>query len=269
MSFQDLGAGPARGPANRGPSGDGTQRLAASIFQLKTAVNTYQKDVNTLGTPKDTPKLREKLAKTNAHISELAKKATDELKAASGRDHTANVGLERKRQDTKLAADLQRVLNDFSKAQREALDREKKYIPYVPKESQNPDSLHIQVEGGSRDERQTLLVQQQRQEVLNLEADLDYNEALIVEREEGIRDIQGQILEVHETFKDLAQLVQEQGSSIDLIDSNLVSTDESMIRANKELRGAAKRQKSNASTACCLMVFFSLALIIIVFVMVA
>lgn len=53
-----------------------------------------------------------------------------------------------------------------------------------------------------------------RQEVLNLEADLDYNEALIVEREEGIRDIQGQILEVHETFKDLAQLVQEQGSSI-------------------------------------------------------
>lgn len=47
-----------------------------------------------------------------------------------------------------------------------------------------------------------------------MDVDLDYNEALIVEREEGIRDIQGQILEVHETFKDLAQLVQEQGSSI-------------------------------------------------------
>ena len=61
MSFQDLGAGPSRVPANRGAGGDGTHRLAASIFQLKTAVNTYQKDVNTLGTPKDTPKLREKL----------------------------------------------------------------------------------------------------------------------------------------------------------------------------------------------------------------
>jgi hypothetical protein len=52
---------------------------------------------------------------------------------------TSFLQLDKKRQDTKLAADLQRVLNDFSKAQRDALDREKKYIPYMAKETQDPN----------------------------------------------------------------------------------------------------------------------------------
>lgn len=42
-----------------------------------------------------------------------------------------------------------------------------------------------------------------------------FNEAIIEEREQGIQEIQRQIIEVNEIFKDLAVLVHEEGATID------------------------------------------------------
>lgn len=44
--------------------------------------------------------------------------------------------------------------------------------------------------------------------------ELVYNEAIIEEREHGIQEIQHQIGEVNEIFKDLAVLVHDQGAMI-------------------------------------------------------
>ena len=50
-----------------------------------------------------------------------------------------------------------------------------------------------------------------RQEVLQLDNEVVFNEAIIEERELAIQEIQQQIGEVHEAFKDLATLVHAQG----------------------------------------------------------
>ena len=63
MSFQDIEAGRPFGSRRGLMNGkqDPTQAVAAGIFQINTAVSTFQRLVNTLGTPKDTLDLREKL----------------------------------------------------------------------------------------------------------------------------------------------------------------------------------------------------------------
>lgn len=63
MSFQDLESGRSVGPRRGFMNGkqDTTQAVASGIFQINTAVSTFQRLVNTLGTPKDTPELRDKL----------------------------------------------------------------------------------------------------------------------------------------------------------------------------------------------------------------
>jgi syntaxin 7 len=70
MSFQDLEAGNARGLPRRGGGGragaaaagaGASQAVASGVFQINTAVSTFQRLVNTLGTPKDTPDLRERM----------------------------------------------------------------------------------------------------------------------------------------------------------------------------------------------------------------
>ncbi|CAL5330363.1 unnamed protein product [Camellia sinensis] len=57
-----------------------------------------------------------------------------------------------------------------------------------------------------------------------LENDIVFNEYIIEEREQGIEEIQQQIGEVNEIFKDLAVLVHEQGVMIDDISSNIESS---------------------------------------------
>lgn len=64
MSFQDLESGRPLAQSRRdyiNAKQDPTQAVASGIFQINTAVSTFQRLVNTLGTPKDTSELREKL----------------------------------------------------------------------------------------------------------------------------------------------------------------------------------------------------------------
>lgn len=50
--------------------------------------------------------------------------------------------------------------------------------------------------------------------MLLLDNEIVFNEAIIEEREQGIQEIQQQIGEVNEIFKDLAVLVNDQGTLI-------------------------------------------------------
>lgn len=60
MSFEDLEAGRSTRNAINGKK-DPTQAVASGIFRINTEVSTFLRLVNTLGTPKDSPELREKL----------------------------------------------------------------------------------------------------------------------------------------------------------------------------------------------------------------
>ena len=53
-----------------------------------------------------------------------------------------------------------------------------------------------------------------RQDLVFLDNEIVFNEAIIEERDQGIQEIQHQITEVNEIFKDLAVLVHDQGGMI-------------------------------------------------------
>lgn len=61
MSFQDLEAGRVR-QKQEDPYPSPSQALTSGIFQINTAVSSFQRLVNSLGTPKDTLQLRDKLS---------------------------------------------------------------------------------------------------------------------------------------------------------------------------------------------------------------
>lgn len=67
MSFEDLESGRlvARGgkstSSSNGRQQDPSRALASGVFQITTHVGAFQRLVNTIGTPKDTPELRDKL----------------------------------------------------------------------------------------------------------------------------------------------------------------------------------------------------------------
>lgn len=120
-----------------------------------------------------------------------------------------------------------------------------------------------------------------RDEVLLLDNEIVFNEAIIEEREQGIQEIQQQISEVNEIFKDLAVLVHDQGVLIgktntllfvnvfsrvslkdtltqlctmlktqsfsDDIGSNIANSHAATTQATSQLAKASKLQKSSSS----------------------
>lgn len=267
MSFQDLEGGRPQGSRLNGKQ-DATQAVASGIFQINTAVNTFQRLVNTLGTPKDTPELREKLRKTRLHIGQLVKDTSAKLKQASETDHRADVSASKKITDAKLAKDFQAVLKEFQKAQRLAAERETSYAPFVPQTS-SYTAGDLDESSDKAAEQRTLLVESRRQEVVLWDNEISFNEAIIEEREQGIQDIQNQIGEVNEIFKDLAVLVHEQGAMIDDIGSHVENAQAATSQGRSQLVKAAKTQRSNSSLACLLLVIFGVVLLIVVIVLVA
>ncbi|CAN7045098.1 unnamed protein product, partial [Brassica oleracea var. botrytis] len=247
MSFQDLEAGrPLRSQRKliNGNKEGGTQAVASGIFEINTAVSTFQRLVNTLGTPKDTPDLRDKLHKTRLHIGQLVKDTSAKLKEASETDHHRDVSQSKKIADAKLAKDFEAVLKEFQKAQRVAAERETSYTPFDPKSDLSSSEVDI---GHDRSQEQRVLMESRRQEVVLLENEISFNEAVIEEREQGIQEVQQQIGEVNEIFKDLAVLVHDQGAMIDDIGSHVENAHSATAQGRSHLVKASRTQRSNSS----------------------
>ncbi|CAO2832311.1 unnamed protein product [Amaranthus hypochondriacus] len=273
MSFADLEAGrplpSLRRQQNQQPQ-DPSHSVAAGIFKINTAVSSFHRLVNTLGTPKDTLDLRDRLHKTRLHIGQLVKETSAKLKEASETDLRFEVSASKKIADAKLARDFQAVLKEFQKAQRLAAQRETAYSPFVPKDVPSVRLGENDEERSSfqRQEQQAQLLESRRQEVVLLDNELLFNEAIIEEREHGIQEIQQQIGEVNEIFKDLAVLVSDQGVMIDDISSNIEGSHAATTQGTSQLLKAAKTQKSSSSLVCLLLVIFGIILLIVIIIVV-
>ncbi|KAL8139979.1 hypothetical protein V2J09_006000 [Rumex salicifolius] len=248
MSFQDLqnGGRPTSSRVGRVVPQSPSQAVAAGIFQINTAVSAFGRLVQAIGTAKDTPEHRQKLHNSRQRILELVKDTSSKLKALSESDHSANVSQSKKIEDAKLARDFKTTLQEFQNVQQLASERESTYMPSGPPSSV-PTTSAAGEEARLDMESQPFLMEQKRQEVMLLGNEVAFNEAIIEEREQGIREIQSQIGEVNEIFKDLAVLVHEQGVTIDDISSNIESSAGAAIQAKQQISKAAKSEKSGSS----------------------
>ncbi|KAL2901278.1 Syntaxin-22 [Bienertia sinuspersici] len=178
--------------------------------------------------------------KTRLHIGQLVKDTSAKLKQASETDYDNNVNASKKIADAKLAKDFQAL-----------------------------SANEVDVSSDKTQEQQALLVEARRQDVLLLDNEISFNEAVIEEREQGIQEIQQQIGEVNEIFKDLAVLVHDQGAMIDDIGSNVENAHAATTQGRSHLAKASKTQRSNSSLTCLLLVIFAIVLLIVLIIIAA
>jgi syntaxin 7 len=278
MSFEDIEIG-GRGSGNSvsrtellvqqqgSSSSDG---VVAGVFRINTSVSSFRRLVNMLGTPKDTPSLREKLHALEQNISLLVEETVARLKEENETDHLSSASTGKKLRDAKLAKDFQAVLLEFQSAQKLAQSREKAFTPNLlsPQSANQLPPLSANNRLETKEEEEAALLQRTHQ-LLEVENEALYNEAIIEEREQGIQEIQQQIGEVSEIFKDLAQIVANQGYMIDDIESNIESTQSATIQANLHLTKAAKSSKSSEYWKCIILAIIGTVLLGFLFVMAA
>lgn len=107
------------------------------------------------------------------------------------------------------------------------------------------------------------LVQQQELAHLASQDEVEFQDALIVEREEEIRNIEQGVGDLNVLFQQVAQIVTEQGEQLDTIAENVEDVRTDTRGADYELRSAARYQRQARSKACCLLLILAVILTIV------
>lgn len=92
---------------------------------------------------------------------------------------------------------------------------------------------------------------------------------LIRDREERIRQLESDILDVNEIFKDLATMVNEQGETIDSIEGNVDKAYTNVETGTSQLAKAAEYQKKSRKKMCILLVILVIIAAVVTIIIVA
>ncbi len=89
------------------------------------------------------------------------------------------------------------------------------------------------------------------------------NTQTILEREQDIKNIETNMAEINEIYRDINRHIIDQGYTLDTIESNMAFTDNTVINSVKELKTAKRYQSGSRKKMCYLLVIVVAVLIIL------
>eukprot|EP00887_Chlorella_sp_A99_P006447 scaffold3.g6447.t1 len=232
-------------------------------FRTVTAFNRLRDDVARLGGPADTVELRHRLADSSARIKALAAEFRQRMGQHPAKESSPA---------QKVLRDFQTLLRNAERLMETAKAREAASLPRPAGAAAAAAAAAAEEEAAAAAgdaERAALLEVARKQELLAVEGQLQFNEAIIEERDQAIGEIAGQIGEVHQIFQDLAVLVSDQGQMLDDIEANITRAAERTADATVQIARAERSQRSVRNKWCFLLVVAGAVLLVLLLVLLA
>ncbi|KAI8672175.1 T-SNARE coiled-coil-like proteiny domain-containing protein [Fusarium sp. Ph1] len=228
--------------------------------KLQSLLNSNRKlanDVNVLGTKKDTPRLRERVHNSMEKTREMCREIGEGVKRLQTWDDLTK---QQKYEQTKVSSDFQAALQEFQGLQRRALEKERASVT-AARAAQEAEPGQP---GAPSDTQLEQLQQQQQISQLAQQDEVDFQEALIIEREEEIRNIEQGVGDLNVLFRQVAQIVNEQGEQLGSIADNVENIRDDTRQADVENRQAARYQKAARNKSCCLLLILAVIMTIVI-----
>ncbi|XP_076021531.1 syntaxin-7 [Genypterus blacodes] len=232
------------------------QYIGSNIHRLTLLTSDLQRAVSKLETEQDTSQLRHTLQQKQQEGNQLAKE-TDRLIKTFGALPAGPDQRQRKLQKERLLNDFSSALNSFQKTQRQAANKEREFVARVRASSR--------VSGGQPDEGFGHVAPFASDSQIQAEAEAITEDdlRLIQERELSIRQLESDITDINDIFKDLGMMVHEQGDMIDSIEANVETADTHVQSGTQQLSRAADYQRSSRKKICILLIVLAVAAVII------
>ncbi|KAG7811847.1 hypothetical protein KL921_002113 [Ogataea angusta] len=244
---------------------DINRQISNTLLDVNNGLSNLNKNLNFLqdaiNKDQNVQKYHQNASKLISRLFELFKSVSD----GTRRLNQLDASLLNKSQTfvkDKLNTSLKRALQDFNDLQSLYTSLEKKM------NEKSASLISHETEGESeppsREQQQVVI----EYEPLNAE-EVEYQRALIEERERDIENISQGIEELNQIFHDLSNIVVEQGGLIDNIESNLYSTLHDTQRASKHLHKADRYQRNKRRLYFWLLVIVSVVFLFLVLIVVA
>jgi len=232
------------------------QNIGTNIQKILQNVSSMQRMITQIGTPQDNTQLQNQLHQIQHYTGQLAKDSSKQLKELN--DYPPEEALDPRQwklQRERLQADFTRALDNFQRAQRSAAQKEKDAIKKFKNHggvSQPPGSDNlIDIEGGGQSKTQLMIEEEQNLEQLQ-------------ERERAVRQLEADIGDVNQIFKDLAAMVHDQGEMVDSIEANVETASIRVNEGTDQLRQAERYQNKARRKKMILAIIGAIVLAIII-----
>jgi len=238
------------------------QVIAGNIQKISQNVSSITRMVGQLGssTHDPSPELRSQLHKITHYTGQLAKDTNEDLKELN--KFNLNDQRQLKLQREKLTSEFSSVLNSFQNIQRSAAQKEKEAL----KASSGTKTPFLEGPPSSQSRSQQ---QQQNQGQMQMFQDVledeQENEQLRL-REQAIRQLESDILDVNQIFKELATMVHEQGEMVDSIEAHVESAQIEVSEGARQLERAHTYQNKARRKQFC--IYSTCAAILIAFILI-
>lgn len=230
-----------------------SQDLMNKLFRLNGNNQRLSAEISHLGTKRDTLRARERVHELLEESRDTFKDVGEGVKKIQTWE---DVTPTQKYMQQKLSREFQSSLAEFQSLQRQALEKQKASVTAA--------RAVIDTEtGGTATSPQPLQLQEQELARLAPQDEVDFQEALIIEREEEIRNIEQGVGDLNVLFQQVAQIVTEQGEQLDTIADNVENVRDDTRGGDRELRSAARYQKNARSKACMLLLVLAVIFTIV------
>ncbi|XP_064601531.1 syntaxin-7-like [Liolophura sinensis] len=242
-------------------------QISSNIFTINSGANNIDKAMKSIGTHKDGVQLRDKIHDISTSTQKVVNETMRLFKRMASQ---RNIDKRNRMQLDRLKSQFQEAVQRFSRLQKTAAERvrsttalgdrevkPKKTSDWLDDEDYTSHTGNY-VEGSGAPNQQLL------EQELVIDNDLN----LIREREDRIRQLESDILDVNEIFRDLGAMVHEQGEVIDCIEGNVEKASGNVESGAEQLTQASKYQKKARKKMCIILIIFVIIAAIITIILV-
>ncbi|XP_055628290.1 syntaxin-12 [Toxorhynchites rutilus septentrionalis] len=213
-----------------------SESIAANTIFVKQSWQFLEKANRTVGTTKDNQSLRDKVHEmqtgTNQRVSTTSKDLQRLTVVVRRGDKQQKLQVE------KLTSDFKHVLQMYSKSQ-QVIAAKMKQILLVNVSQQDDISRDSLGYGDTANNQDRQLLQQQQQQI---QQSLEFEQDMLLEREQRFRQIEADVLDVNQIMKELSGLTYQQAEVIDTIENTIETTVANVESGRSELAKAAESQ---------------------------
>jgi len=218
--------------------------IASNIFTIQTGGSNLERAMKLLGTKRDTQSLRD-----NIHVIQMS---TNQVINQTSQDMAQLVVFARS--DRIFLLQVERLKNEFEKS----LQRYSTLQKDVAKKMKQVLPLHNweYEDASSSQDRQALLERaaEERHQKLQTLKQVEFEREMLVERDERIRQIESDVIDVNQIMKELSAIVQEQGENLNSIENNIDQTYTHVEEGRQQLEKASSYQRTHCKWLCFLAI---------------
>lgn len=220
-----------------------SENITTNIYTINTSYRTLDRAYKHIGTNKDNQGLRDKV-----HVAQLS---TNQVVTQTSKN-IARLTVLMRRGDKQQKLQIEKLTNDFKDALQKYSDMQRSIADKMKRHILVTSSVEAQGED-EEDEKQSLIQIQEDAKQKAEQRALEFDHGLILDQEERIKRIEGDILDVNQVMRELGALVHQQAESISNIENNIESVHDHVELGTQELLKASNYQSKFRRKLCVLL----------------